>query len=98
MPTSLERASAFICPPVQMLISSGNTFTDTTRSVFGNYLAVKWLGLGASTARGPRSIPARRTKILQAMRHGQEEEKNLRKKEKRNGVLPALLASLSADN
>ena len=36
MPTSLERASAFICPPVQMLISSGNTFTDTTRSVFGN--------------------------------------------------------------
>lgn len=90
MPTSLERASAFSCPPVQMLISSGNTFTVLLELCFGNSLAIKWLGLGASMARGPGSTPVRGTKILQAMRHGQEEEKKLRKEEKRNGVLPAL--------
>lgn len=54
------------------------------QNCFGNSLAVRWLGLGAATARGPSSIPARKTKILQSMRHGQEEKKVfIKRKEKR---------------
>ena len=43
----------------------------------GTSLAVQWLGLHASTAGGPGSIPDRGTKILQAAWHCQ---KNFKKK------------------
>ena len=39
---------------------------------FGNSLAVQWLGLGASTAGGPSSIPGQGTKILQAAQCGKK--------------------------
>ena len=38
----------------------------------GNSLVVRWLGLGALTAKGPASIPGQRTKIPQAARHSQK--------------------------
>ena len=38
----------------------------------GNSLVVQWLGLHASTAGGPGSIPGWGTKILQAAQHGQK--------------------------
>ena len=38
----------------------------------GNSLAVQWLGLCASTAGGPSSIPGRGTKIPQALPCGQK--------------------------
>ena len=40
-----------------------------------NSLAVQQLALGASTAGGPGSIPGRRTKIPQAVWHGQKKKK-----------------------
>ena len=97
MPTSLERASAFICPPVQMLISSGNTFTDTTGTVFWEFPGNQVVRTRCFHGQGLRFHPCWGTKILQDMRRGQKEGKNLHKKEKRNGVLPALSASLSPD-
>ena len=36
---------------------------------------LQWLGVGAFTAMGPGSIPGRRTKILQAVWHGQKKKK-----------------------
>ena len=39
--------------------------------LFGNLLAVQWLGLHAFTAKGPGSILGQGTKILQAARPGQ---------------------------
>ena len=41
----------------------------------GNSLAVQWLGLCASTAGGPGSIPGRGTEIPQATRHSQKQKK-----------------------
>ena len=38
-------------------------------------LAVQWLGLHASTAGGPGSIPGHGTKILQAPQRGQKKKK-----------------------
>ena len=45
------------------------------KSTNGNFLGVQWLGLGAVTAEGLRSVPGREIKIRQAVRQGQE--KNL---------------------
>ena len=41
----------------------------------GTPLAVQWLGLHASTARGTGSIPAQRTKILHAVQCSQKKKK-----------------------
>ena len=41
----------------------------------GNSLAVQWLGLRAFTAKGPGLIPSQRTKIPQAILHGQKIKK-----------------------
>ena len=41
-----------------------------------NSLAVQWLGPGIFTAEGVGSVPGWGTKILQAARHGQKQNKN----------------------
>ena len=51
----------------------------------GNSLAVEWLGLRASIARGVGSIPGRGTKIPRAVWQGQKKKKL--KKKKRNDIL-----------
>ena len=57
----------------------------------GNSLGVQWLGLQASTAGGPGSIPGQGTKILHAPQHSQKKKKKLNKrddvKEKRSCLL-----------
>ena len=45
------------------------------RKQSGNSLVVQWLGLCALTAEGLGSIPGRETKIPQAMRRGQKQNK-----------------------
>ena len=40
--------------------------------MYGNSLAVQWLGLGTFTARGPGSGPGPGTKTPQAAWHGQK--------------------------
>ena len=42
----------------------------------GNSLAVQWLGLFASIAGGPNSIPGQGTKILQDMQPKEKKKKN----------------------
>ena len=48
----------------------------------GTSLAVQWLGLGASTAGGPGSIPGQGTKIPQAARRGQKNKQKQRRNRK----------------
>ena len=47
-------------------------FLKTYQILFRNSLVVKWLGLCASTAGGPVSIPGWGTKISQAVWRGQK--------------------------
>ena len=48
-------------------IKDTHTHTHTTQKTqYGNSLALQWVGLHASTAEGPGSIPGWGTKILQA--------------------------------
>ena len=44
----------------------------------GNSLVVQWLGVGAFTAKGVRSIPGWRTKTPQAAQHGKKTPKDSR--------------------
>ena len=48
---------------------SSFSYKDTSP---GNSLVVQWIGLCAFTAKGQGSIPARGTKMLQAVQHGQK--------------------------
>ena len=45
------------------------------KEIYGNSLAVQWLGLGAFTAMSPGSIPGQGTKIPQASQHSQKKKK-----------------------
>ena len=45
----------------------------------GSSLAIQWLGLCASTARGLGSIPGWGTKIPKAVRHSQKKKKKITK-------------------
>ena len=51
----------------------------------GTSLATQWLKLHASAAWGTGSIPARGTKIPQALRHGQKKKEREREKSTKNG-------------
>ena len=51
------------------------------KSKMGNFLVVQWLGLRASTAKGPGSIPGWGTKILQAMWCSQKKKKKEKKQD-----------------
>ena len=50
-------------------------------------MAVKWLGLQASPAGGTGSIPARGTKISQALWHHQKKKKR-KTKERKDRIIP----------
>ena len=51
-------------------------------------MAVKCLGLQASTAGGTGSIPARGTRISQALWHHQKKKKKRKTKERKNRIIP----------
>ena len=59
---------------INKLISENDTYYKAN-AVDGNSQSVWWLGLHASTARGPGSLPGRGTKILQAARCGPKKKK-----------------------
>ena len=45
--------------------------SSSLQEALGSFLVVQWLGVCAFTAEGMGLIPSRRTKILQALQHGQ---------------------------
>ena len=61
--------------------------------LLGNCLAVQWLGLRASTARGPGSVSGLGTKIPQATYHGQNQTNKKQNKTTTTKKLPSRLIS-----
>ena len=59
-------------------------------------MAVKWLGLQASTAGGTGSIPARGTKISQALWHHHQKKKEDEGKKKQDYTTRGILAEAAS--
>ena len=74
---------------VKLLFWDNCRVTRIVRNNTGNSLAVQWLGLGAFTAVGPRSILGRGTEIPQDTKRSQKKKKKKRKKEYRGTSLVA---------
>ena len=68
----------------------GRIFLNTEEVRKRNSLAVQWLGLDALTAEGPGLIPGWRTKIPQAVRHGQKKKKVRKKRNQHRDKNPKL--------
>ena len=63
------------CTYGQLIYDKGGKSIQCRKDSLGNSLVIQWLGLCTLTAEGPGSIPARGTKITQALWHGQKKEK-----------------------